>query len=715
MPHKDGKLRRRDFVVQLGAGGLTVVAANLTGSCRRGGNIDETLESDSLRLVFDRSTGLLTGFENKITNEKLQVQGDDFAVVAQEFNLSPRNMRLESLRKTSPEAVEASYSAGYRQVIAVYKLGRGNHFMEKKLIITSPSACRLKTVVVSKLRFSGAGLKIVKYPYLKNITYFGRSGKGGVFLGVELPFDASSLDGDGTVTLGYEASLKVKAHERLESEPIYLGVYRQHAEDKEQPDLPLVSESEAMVAMTSAIMGPPRHGLVPMACGWWCEFEQGTYRTQAQVEGDMRSLDFLAECGVDWMTDSHPWSGETGKMGELGADDHYKPGPLVEKLLDHAAKKKVKIVFWPTMNNTNPWSKYASGRELEGKPFRSDRIDWMMFPEGQNVSGKAITGWDIKEFVKANCIANEPFYDWLMRIQLGGMSTGYFSGWVMDGDFFGGGGVVIPVNCPSDQHDHLPRDSNYACERTLNRMMAKIRENYPNTFIGPMCRPPMDLGIWSNRGADGVFTLDEMGLPVPLPGMGKQPINVTMGDKLRRWSRIRVQHQFFPHYMDQPLVFAAPKSMKGPGWPSEKIDYVMQSALSCSPNQLYYLPTKAGIPRRDKAEIRKWIDWGGQNIRYLQVRKDLPQWPEAGKVDGSAHILGDRGLIFLFNPNLTPISTGFRLDRETLGIIKGSQFGVSQTYPESKTKKQLKLGEDLVWEVPAQTAVVLSIAPTVNS
>jgi hypothetical protein len=86
-----------------------------------------------------------------------------------------------------------------------------------------------------------------------------------------------------------------------------------------------------------------------------------------------------------------------------------------------------------------------------------------------------------------------------------------------------------------------------------------------------------------------------MGLPVPLPGMGKQPINVTMGDKLRRWSRIRVHHHFFPHYMDQPLVFAAPKSMKGPDWPSEKIDYVMLSALSCSPNHLYYLPTKAVI------------------------------------------------------------------------------------------------------------------------
>ncbi len=81
----------------------------------------------------------------------------------------------------------------------------------------------------------------------------------------------------------------------------------------------------------------------------------------------------------------------------------------------------------------------------------------------------------------------------------------------------------------------------------------------------------------------------------------------------------------------------------------------MLSALSSSPNQLYYLPTKTGIPDKDKAEIRKWLDWGRKNVEYLKVRKDLPDWPAPGKVDGSAHIVGDRGLVFLFNSGKTPL------------------------------------------------------------
>lgn len=241
--------------------------------------------------------------------------------------------------------------------------------------------------------------------------------------------------------------------------------------------------------------------------------------------------------------------------------------------------------------------------------------------------------------------------------------------------------------------------------------MAMIRDKYPNIFIGPMCRPAQDLGIWSNRNADGVFTLDEFGTAEPLPGLSNLPINVMCGDKIRKWSRVRVHHNFFPHYLDQPQVFAAPKSMKGPAWPSEKIDYVMLSALSSSPSLLFYLPTKAGLPGKDKADIRKWLDWGRRNIRYLQVRKDLPQWPESGKVDGSAHIVDDRGLVFLFNPNHQPITGRFRLDRDSIGLQSGMRFDVVQTYPTTDTKQQLNLGQEVVWEVPPETSTVLEISP----
>jgi hypothetical protein len=400
---------------------------------------------------------------------------------------------------------------------------------------------------------------------------------------VEVPFDASSLDGR-QVTLCYAPSLKVAAGERLACEPAYFGVYRRDPGDVEQrgpafrgpgravaagevqqgEELPLRSESDAMVAMTSAILGPFRFGLVPMACGWHCEMQHGAYTEQSVAE-DMKSLDFLAECGIDWVSDSHLWGGETAKMNALEADDKYTPGPLVRRYLEHAQKVGVKVVMWSSMNNTHAWG--------GGKPFRADKPEWRMTPL-----------WN------ANCMGCKPFLEWLVRINLDGMATGYYKSWVMDGDFFGGGGwytTIVPVKCPSDKHAHLPGDSNYACQKDLERLTASVRERYPDTYIF-MCRPPMDLGIWSLRYVDVCFTLLES-------GTGR---NLAAGDQIRTWSRVRVHRDFFPHYMDQPLLF--PSREGGPGvsrdWPSEHLGYIMLSALSSSPNQLYYLPTKSGIP-----------------------------------------------------------------------------------------------------------------------
>ncbi len=707
----DWGITRRTFVTTLGVSGLGLAASRALGG-KAPHQAPVEIENSVLRLTFNGDTGFLAQIVNKLTNETITINGDNFQIIAKEFSFTPENLRLRSLKKQSEELVEANYGDETRGVVASYSLQAGNHFFEKQITVTAPSAYRLVNLTVSKLKFSGPNFRATKYPYQKNIVYFIRSAKSGLFTGVELPFDDSALAEDGTVSLAYKPSLKVKQGEKLESEPIFVGVYKRRAAEAEESTRPLRSESEAMVAMTSTIIGPPRHGIVALACGWWCEMEHYSYQAEPQVKGDMRSVDFLAECGLDGFTDSHPWSGETVKMNSLRQDDRYAPGPLVTKFLKHAKEKKMNVIFWPTMNNTHPWWKE------EGKPFRSDRPDWLMFPEPRTRSFTIPTGRTFTEVTKGNCIANEPFWNWLMGLQMDGMNTGYFGGWVMDGDFFGAGGIVALVDCPSDEHDHLPGDSNYACERALKRMMAKIREKYPNIFIGPMCRPAQDLGIWSNRYADATFTLDEFGEVEPLPGLNKSPVNVMCGDKIRKWSRVRVHDNFFPHYLDQPQVFVAPQSMnaemnaKGPNWPSDKIDYVMLSALSCSPTQLFYLPTKVGIPENDKQEIRKWLDWGRANIKCLQVRKDLPDPPTAGKVDGSIHVVDNTGLILLFNPNPQALTASFALDEDTAGVTSKAGFEVTQSYPQNDTTRHFNFGSEATWEVPPESAVVLTIAPS---
>ncbi|MDO8685944.1 MAG: hypothetical protein Q7J78_04655, partial [Clostridiales bacterium] len=452
-----------------------------------------------------------------------------------------------------------------------------------------------------------------------------------------------------------------------------------------------------VTAMISAIFGPPRHGLKALVCGWHSEMEQGEY-TRQSLEDDLKSLEFVKACGLNGITESHPWSGETDKMNALREGDVYCLGPEVKRFMERAKELELTVVQWPTMNNTHPWNS-------KGRPFRQDKPEWLRGVLGQEL-GEINRVWDIENYKKriANCLACKPFYKWLEEIIRKAMDTDYFAGWCMDGDFWGGGAfynTTIPVTCFAKGHDHLPGDSNYTCQRQLNNLIGMIRREYPHTYIA-MCRPSMDLGIWSNRNVDACFTLIET---------GTGSCNISAGNEIRTASRIRTHHHFFPHWLDWSLLFpsyADPVNL--PLWPSENIDFIMLSALSCTPNLLFFLPTKTGIPERNKVELKKWLEWGRKNEKFLMVRKDLFDWPASDRVDGSVHIVGKEGLIFLFNPSQSEQIAKVPLTDEEIGWHHKGSVAVCQEYPVDISRHHLyRSGETIQWQIPPRTAVVLHL------
>ena len=663
-----------------------------------------TLDNDLLDAKFDTKTGSLIQLTNKLTDQTMDVGGDEFQIEATEFTLAQKDATLISLVKQSDEQLQATYRAEGRKIIATWRLGKNRHFLEKRIVVNSSSPFGFRKLVISRPVFAGVPLELARYRHMQTLTYFGRCPQGGVFLGVELAFDSSSLDARNMVTLGYAPGLKVKADETIVCEPVYLGVYRRQDNEQVRKGLPLASESEAMVAMTSAILSPPHRRLGPLMCGWWSETFREPYQTLKDTEHDMRSIDFCQECGIDIISDGRVWSGETSKVNALKGDEQFQLSELALKVAQYARQKEVRWVFWPTMGHSAPWG--GSGQQ-----FRLDKPEWKMIHERV----------ELVRAKPAACFAYKPFYDWLATLQLDAMDAGQYGAWCMDGDFFGGAGFgggssnsVHPARCHSKLHDHVTADVDYVCQRNLTELAGLMRRRYPDVYLF-YCRPPMDLGVWALRHVDASFTVNEWASLAGLPGMGSQPVNVLLGDKIRHWSRVRVHHQFFPHYLDSPQVFAAPKSMthysKGMGWQSDHIDYIMLSALSSSPNQTYYLPSQAGIPTEDKQRIKKWLDWGRENIEYVMVRKDLPDWPAKDKVDGSAHICGDRGLVFLFNPNKNSLLGEFRLTEESTGLKGKGTFQVAQYYPESDHSAKVPYGETVRWNVPGETAVVLKVQP----
>ena len=84
---------------------------------------------------------------------------------------------------------------------------------------------------------------------------------------------------------------------------------------------------------------------------------------------------------------------------------------------------------------------------------------------------------------------------------------------------------------------------------------------------------------------------------------------------------------------------------------------------------------------QDKAWIRGWLDWTAKNKEYLLHTRTILEQPAIGHVDGTAAILGDRGYLFLFNPNYKQLPAQFSLD-QTIGLTKGGKFLLKEIYPE---------------------------------
>jgi hypothetical protein len=647
-----------------------------------------TIENAGLLAKFDRNTGSLIQLTNKLTDETFDVWGDEFAVVAEEFTLEQSAMRLVELAQPAPDKLVAKYAAEGHHVEVEYRLPATGHFLEKQITLKSSQPYGFAELVISRPGIGGVPLQFTKYSHLKTDTYFGRTARGTVFVGVEKPFDSAAILAQNQVSLGYEPNMKVAAEQPVVCEPIYIGVCRKSPHDGEASALPLPSESDAMVAMTTAIIAPKTPRLHPNVCGWWSEFTREPYATPADVQHDMRCIDMAIACGIDLVLDGRPWAGELAKVDALRDDDKLQLSEQVLKVADYARQKNVRWVFWSSMNVSDPTYLHKQ------VPYRADRPDWLMPPH------------------HANNIGYKPFFDWWLKLNLDTMDAGNYAGWAMDGDFFGTGGYTKRVDCPLTTQDHIRGDVTYLCERNLLEAARALRERDPNTYIFH-CRPAMDLGVWSLRYSDTSFTIDEHARETGLPGMGPQPTNVLLGDKIRAWARVRLHHHFFPHVMDSPQLFGYPKSLwpEAKPWMSDRLDYILISALSCAPSQTFYLPCATGIPAADQKQIKKWLDWGRENIDYMWVRKDLPDWPAVGKVDGSAHIIADRGYVFLFNPNSTPLDASFNLD-DSIGLTEGQKYRVSQYYPpRGKSRNNLR-DQSVTWTLPPQTACILKIEPS---
>jgi hypothetical protein len=135
---------------------------------------------------------------------------------------------------------------------------------------------------------------------------------------------------------------------------------------------------------------------------------------------------------------------------------------------------------------------------------------------------------------------------------------------------------------------------------------------------------------------------------------------------------------------------------------------------------------KALARQENQDFLKKWRAWATENYAYLKIKRDLFDCPGYSRVDGSAHILKNRGFFFLFSGGLASesgIANKVKADSRTtraaiplnrwVGLEdKPVRFKLTEMYPrEGRDLGIYRYGEEFLYDLPRNLAVVLKIEP----
>src|SRR5262249_52454222 len=197
-----------------------------------------TLASHHLELAIDRQTGELATVLNRYTGARKSVREAAFAVLTDRGAVYSGQARLLDFRQQPLGAVFRFEAGGLEMELSFRLRSQDAHFAEKLLAITNrtvqPVVLESLTLVESaftpapiQVKFHTAGIP-ANHPVVSPdvpINLFLRDTGGGVFLGIENPYFSFARSGN-TLALQYRPRWRLEPGARFESEPAFLGVYR---------------------------------------------------------------------------------------------------------------------------------------------------------------------------------------------------------------------------------------------------------------------------------------------------------------------------------------------------------------------------------------------------------------------------------------------------------------------------------------------------------
>ncbi len=558
------------------------------------------------------------------------------------------------------------------------------------------------------------------------LCFFLRGENAGLYCGLEYPWWDWHTDGKRTLNIGYEPNFHVAAGESFASEASFIGIavyehlYRsshgpypgavkprcfftykpgnglvQHFKDGVIPEDAGIAEEKldwgevwAMQAYMESYL--PRHdlpeeGFYVFLNSWWA-YISSREAFDLPKTGHLQPL--IAAGISDAMTmpiyyghDYHPshnpkyirdmridppgypvWNGKPYEGEPDGYTEHFRADPVFEEYIANARETGITINTFVT-----PTAHF------------NKRPDWDVL---NSDGSKQLLYGDIHAC--AGCSEYADFYCDMLLDMLDQYpptdSLGFDGRWLNYNEL---GSDDIPVGelpCYSDKHGHPAGDDRYQSFINIRRTKARIRASRPTMLFEQY----YGLKRGGNWMIDG-YNSDENYYEAP----GEED------NRFQNWHN--ECDRFRPAYMNWSCIY---------GGTPEAFRYSMISALSCSSHcgLTHGYAALRNFP--ECAEFfRKWREWAKENYAYLLRRRCLFGYPGDVPVDGSAHMTGDGGYLFLFAVTDDRAVCKIPFDR-LIGLAphEDMHYKITRIYPEEQLVGTAAYGGSFYYAVPHKAA-----------
>jgi hypothetical protein len=727
-----------------------VLCANLVcGAGKTMSRSEVRLENGRIGVTIDRETGAIRSVHDKQLDVAYPQSGIGFEVVT-----TAGTLRSETATVVKSGAGQAalSFSGSGLDVTLHYRLGANAHFVEKWLEIKSREGKPyfLKSVFMEDVTtdaFNDIHFHDDNTIWQCPINLFLRGEKGGCFAGIAYPYwDLEQKEEEG-FRLGYAPNYQAAAGEKNVSETYFIGVYRKEGIHRYSqgpypgavaspyvsfggsglsqhfkggiPAAPVKAEvldwgevwamQEFMKHALPYDLGLPEKGYWVWQNGWWAKL----WDIKPAI------LDQLKQAGIHDIMTAHTWYGrgvhplappyidrmQTKPMGfpkDSGVAGMPGPaGPTAGLHAKHAEVKLDKFVpgeFTPVFNAPPAMEAFHAYGQKIGVHVSSFTLPIVYFEDHPEWAAKDENG-KINEYLfgrKLSCPASDEYMDHMLELfdhvitkyqaRWWGFDGRWLSYWEVPAYRPGPKGLGFDL-CYAENHGHLPGDNLYREWKNIEKLVRELRRRHPHMCLEQYYGMKRG-GPWALR----YFNADE----------NYYESNGVIMNRFQAWHN--ENDRFRPVYKNMcAVVGTSPKEFR--------------NSLLTTISATSYAKFGAGFHglalEENRTFLKTWRAWATEHHDYLKVKRDLFDCPGFKAIDGSAHIIEDRGFIFLFSAGGNPVRASIPINRWLqLEENPDAVYQIKEIYPrDGEVVATVRYGETFLYDMPNESAVLFEIEP----